>query len=59
MRMFTERENKLFERIEPYIVTQEDLTSKLTESAPPEIKKAFEEFLRIGKEENAKYAALM
>lgn len=59
MRIFTERENKLFKLIESYMVTQADLSSKITESAPPEIKKAFEEFLRIGKEEDAKYAALM
>lgn len=59
MRIFTERENELFELIEPYIITQDDLSSKLSETAPETIRRAYKEFLRISKEKDDEYAALM
>ncbi len=56
MRLYTDREKVLAEMCRPYYAKNRP---GLVESAPPKIKKAFEEFLEIGKEEDAKYAALM
>lgn len=50
--LLTEKENEIIELIKPYTILDNKLTPKLSENAPENVKRAYNEFLEMKKHES-------